>query len=96
MCKLSFLFSVKKPIDDSILVNAVQDSDTQYDFCMCNPPFFADQLEAQAVKTSRSDDRSEPSSVSTATQAESITEGGEVQFIKRIMQESAQLKAKVR
>ncbi|KAJ8044016.1 U6 small nuclear RNA (adenine-(43)-N(6))-methyltransferase [Holothuria leucospilota] len=62
---------------------------------MCNPPFFGNVLEAQGMLSSRSCKRSEPSSVSTADEVEMIVEGGEVDFIKRMIQESQQVSQRV-
>ncbi|KAK3084835.1 hypothetical protein FSP39_019944 [Pinctada imbricata] len=92
--KMEDRIKVRKQQDDSILLHLLHDTDTVYDFCMCNPPFFADHSEAQG--TSRKDDRAEPSSVSMATPSESITEGGEIGFVKNMIQESMELKSKVR
>ena len=68
----------------------------KFDFCMCNPPFFADHMEAQAVTTSRSIDRAEPNSMSTASPEECISIGGEVGFIKQMIEESIILHERVR
>ncbi|KAI0223053.1 RNA N6-adenosine-methyltransferase mettl16 [Lamellibrachia satsuma] len=77
------------------LCGAVSNGD-RYDFCMCNPPFFGSNLEAWGMLTSRSDDRPEPKSVSTASPQESIVTGGEVEFVKQIILDSLELKNKIR
>uniref|UniRef100_A0A1I8HY98 U6 small nuclear RNA (adenine-(43)-N(6))-methyltransferase n=1 Tax=Macrostomum lignano TaxID=282301 RepID=A0A1I8HY98_9PLAT len=61
----------------------------QFDFCMCNPPFFADAAEAQGLLNTRSDSRHPPMSASTAASVESFSSGGEVMFVSRIAQESS-------
>ncbi|XP_022096302.1 methyltransferase-like protein 16 [Acanthaster planci] len=67
-----------------------------YHFTMCNPPFFGNLLEAQGIMAARSADRSEPSSVSTAAEGEMIwDEGGEVDFIGRMIADSLQLRQQV-
>ncbi|XP_038055950.1 RNA N6-adenosine-methyltransferase mettl16-like [Patiria miniata] len=67
-----------------------------YHFSMCNPPFFGNLLEAQGIMTSRTVDRSEPISVSTAAEAEMIWgEGGEVDFVGRMIRDSLQLREQV-
>jgi methyltransferase len=53
-------------------------------------------LEAQGITNSRSDDRPEPHSVNTAGSTESVAFGGEVEFVKRMIHESIELKDKVR
>lgn len=68
---------------------------SKFHFTMCNPPFFGNVLEAQGVLSSRSCKRSEPSSVSTADEVEMIVEGGEVDFVKRMIQESQQVSKRV-
>eukprot|EP00003_Mantamonas_plastica_P009278 TRINITY_DN1865_c0_g1_i2.p1 TRINITY_DN1865_c0_g1~~TRINITY_DN1865_c0_g1_i2.p1 ORF type:complete len:533 (-),score=145.42 TRINITY_DN1865_c0_g1_i2:837-2435(-) len=59
-----------------------EDDPTQYDFCMCNPPFF----ESTDDKLERND------RVCVATDGELATEGGEVAFINGIIQDSLKLK----
>ena len=86
---------VKKVEEDTLLLGLVEDN-TNYDFCMCNPPFYSDHLEAQGITTSRSDDRPEPMSVSTASEVESISWGGEVKFVSRMIEESLVLKNRIR
>lgn len=42
-----FLLVVKVP-QKTLLMDALkEESEIVYDFCMCNPPFFANQLEAK-------------------------------------------------
>lgn len=86
---------VKKVAEETILVGLIED-DQSYDFCMCNPPFYSDHLEAQGITSSRNDDRSDASSVSTASEAESIAWGGEVRFVSQMIEESVQLKDRIR
>ncbi|XP_067651109.1 U6 small nuclear RNA (adenine-(43)-N(6))-methyltransferase-like [Haliotis asinina] len=95
---LTSAITVKKVTEDALITGALldEDLDVTYDFCMCNPPFFADHNEAQAVSTSRSVDRSEPCSVSTASPKESIAPGGEVMFVKQLIADSASLRTSVR
>ncbi|KAL4223936.1 Methyltransferase-like protein 16 [Mactra antiquata] len=86
---------VKKVTEDTILIGLLDEGET-YDFCMCNPPFYSDHLEAQGITSSRSDGRSDSSSVSTASEAESIAWGGEVRFVSQMIEESLKLKDRVR
>lgn len=90
------LFIVEKVDESVILLGVLEDNRESYDFCMCNPPFFSDHLEAQGITNSRSDDRPEPHSVNTAGSTESVAFGGEVEFVKRMIHESIELKDKVR
>ena len=50
-----------------------------FDFSMCNPPFFEDPSQARA----------NPKRASTATDEEAVTEGGEVEFVGKMIEESA-------
>ena len=85
---------------DTTLLDVVQDADSQYDFCMCNPPFYGSNLEAWGWLTTRKDaekPRAEPTSVSTASPIEGIAPGGEVQFVReRIIESSVELQSRVR
>ncbi len=74
----------------------MKDVDRTFAFCMCNPPFFGSNLEAWGMTQSRTEDRPEPRSVSTASPTESIVAGGEVLFIKDMIDESMELKDKIR
>lgn len=84
--------------EDSTLVDIVRED--QYDFCMCNPPFYGSNLEAWGWLTTRKDaekPRAEPTSVSTASPIEGITPGGEIQFVRdRIIDSSVELRSRVR
>ncbi|XP_071502372.1 RNA N(6)-adenosine-methyltransferase mettl16-like [Diadema antillarum] len=66
-----------------------------YSFTMCNPPFFGNLLEAQGIMASRSAARPEPKTVSTAAEQEMIADGGEVEFVRRMITESLHLREHV-
>ena len=66
-----------------------------HDFCMCNPPFFASEAEA-AFGDARNEKRPLPSSVCTGIPSETVAEGGEVGFVKGIVDDSLILKEKIR
>jgi len=97
---LSGLISVHKVTTEDALLSPLESLPPsfprQFDFCMCNPPFFADHMEAQAITTSRSVDRPEASSVSTASPEECISSGGEVGFVRQMIEESTVLRDRVR
>jgi len=86
--------------EDTTLLDVLRDSNDNYDFCMCNPPFYGSNLEAWGWLTTRKDSekpRAEPTSVSTASPIEGIAPGGEVQFVReRIIESSLELKTRVR
>ncbi|GAA6007446.1 hypothetical protein JCM11491_004166 [Sporobolomyces phaffii] len=60
------------------------------DFVMCNPPFYSS---AQEMEQSAREKDLEPFAVCTAASNELITDGGEVEFIKRMMKESLDIGA---
>ncbi|KAJ6658268.1 hypothetical protein lerEdw1_020540 [Lerista edwardsae] len=86
---------VKVPQKTLLLDALEEESEVIYDFCMCNPPFFANQLEAKGVN-SRNPRRPPPSSVNTGGITEIMAEGGELEFVKRIIHDSLQLKKRLR
>ncbi|CAN9511617.1 unnamed protein product [Ophioblennius macclurei] len=93
---LSELIRVVKVPQKTLLMDALkEETETVYDFCMCNPPFFANQLEAKGVN-SRNSRRPPPSSVNTGGVTEIMAEGGELEFVKRIIHDSLQLKKRLR
>uniref|UniRef100_A0A8C0XIS9 U6 small nuclear RNA (adenine-(43)-N(6))-methyltransferase n=1 Tax=Castor canadensis TaxID=51338 RepID=A0A8C0XIS9_CASCN len=93
---LSELIKVVKVPQKTLLMDALkEESEIIYDFCMCNPPFFANQLEAKGVN-SRNPRRPPPSSVNTGGITEIMAEGGELEFVKRIIHDSLQLKKRLR
>uniref|UniRef100_A0A8C9E8R9 U6 small nuclear RNA (adenine-(43)-N(6))-methyltransferase n=1 Tax=Phocoena sinus TaxID=42100 RepID=A0A8C9E8R9_PHOSS len=89
-------FHVVKVPQKTLLMDALkEESEIIYDFCMCNPPFFANQLEAKGVN-SRNPRRPPPSSVNTGGITEIMAEGGELEFVKRIIHDSLQLQKRLR
>ncbi|XP_065663992.1 RNA N6-adenosine-methyltransferase mettl16 [Hydra vulgaris] len=84
------LTSPEKSIFDCIMA-----SDFHYDFTICNPPFFS-EINDNIVSKNRTGHRPPPISQSTASDSESFTEGGEVEFVKRMIDESLLLKKKIR
>ncbi|KAM8976763.1 RNA N(6)-adenosine-methyltransferase METTL16 isoform 2-T2 [Pelodytes ibericus] len=93
---LADLIKVVKVPQKTLLMDALkEESEIIYDFCMCNPPFFANQLEAKGVN-SRNPHRPPPSSVNTGGITEIMAEGGELEFVKRIIHDSLQLKKRLR
>ncbi|KAM9318911.1 RNA N(6)-adenosine-methyltransferase mettl16 [Pholidichthys leucotaenia] len=93
---LSDLIKVVKVPQKTLLMDALkEETEIVYDFCMCNPPFFANQLEAKGVN-SRNARRPPPSSVNTGGVTEIMAEGGELEFVKRIIHDSLQLKKRLR
>lgn len=93
---MSELIKVVKVPQKTLLMDALkEETEIVYDFCMCNPPFFANQMEAKGVN-SRNSRRPPPSSVNTGGVTEIMAEGGELEFVKRIIHDSLQLKKRLR
>ena len=93
---LSDLIKVVKVPQKTLLMDAFkEESEIIYDFCICNPPFFANQLDAKGVN-SWNPRRSPPSSVNTGGIIEIMPEGGELEFVKRTIHDSLQLKKRLR
>ena len=93
---LSFSPVVKLVPLDTILDGAVDtSSEVCYDFCMCNPPFFKDKEDKKGTQ-SRTTHRPIPTTQNTGNESETITQGGEVEFVKRIIADSLKLKEKIR
>lgn len=79
----------------TILKGAV-DMDHTYDFTMCNPPFFRSERDADSSSKSRSNARTLPRGGKTGSSSEVVVEGGEVAFVRQMIQESAELRDMVR
>eukprot|EP01130_Rhizamoeba_saxonica_P000092 TRINITY_DN1010_c1_g1_i2.p1 TRINITY_DN1010_c1_g1~~TRINITY_DN1010_c1_g1_i2.p1 ORF type:complete len:303 (-),score=60.17 TRINITY_DN1010_c1_g1_i2:547-1455(-) len=69
---------------EQILLGVIEEDD-QYDFSMCNPPFF-EHVEDKEVNPKRN---------CTATDSELATEGGELAFITKMIDDSLVLKDRV-
>ena len=69
-----------------------------FDFIMCNPPFFSNESEHLGISNIRKpNERPSPSSLNTGLLHESVHEnGGEVAFIKQIIDESLKLKKRIK
>lgn len=73
----------------------LESSNYIFDFTMCNPPFFGSEEEIHTMNKSKKG-RGEPVSVPTGAVQEIVTSGGEISFITQMIEESSQLKDKVR
>lgn len=75
------------------------DKDEVYDFVVCNPPFFKDESENKGMSSviRKPEKRHGPSSANTQQLHEAVfSDGGEVGFVKRIIDESIQIKTRIR
>ena len=84
-------------VDSSALFDGLIDRTKHYDFLMCNPPFFTDTSECQGLTNTRNPDRPSANSINTGADIESIYDhGGEVEFVKRMINESRTYATNVR
>ncbi|KAJ3693961.1 hypothetical protein LUZ60_009441 [Juncus effusus] len=67
--------------DDSVLVGVVKEGE-RFDFCMCNPPFFESLADAGL----------NPKTACGGTREEMVCDGGEREFVGRIVEDSICLK----
>lgn len=84
-------------MDASGLFEGLIDESKQYDFLMCNPPFYSDLAECVGITHTRKLTRPSANSVNTAAHVESIYDhGGEIEFVKRMIDESRTYSTNVR
>ena len=90
------MIPVKQVTNGSFLRIPLEDEEQKaFDFCMCNPPFFISEFEA-SHGSARSEKRPQPTGVCTGAQTETVTGGGEVEFVKEIIKDSLILKEQIR
>ncbi|XP_063826070.1 U6 small nuclear RNA (adenine-(43)-N(6))-methyltransferase [Ostrinia nubilalis] len=61
------------------------ETDQRFDFCMCNPPFYSS---IQELCESRNPSRQPPKNGFTGSPQELVTEGGELEFCRKLIEES--------
>lgn len=74
-----------QPNPEHIFKGVLDESDEQFSFTMCNPPFFSDISEACQ----------NPNGTCTASDHEAVTDGGEEGFVRKMIQESTEFPTKV-
>ncbi|KAF8485406.1 ribosomal RNA large subunit methyltransferase F-like protein [Gautieria morchelliformis] len=74
------------PRSTPILAPLVEDTESRFDFTMCNPPFYASISEIE--KSAEAKDLP-PIAICTGADTEMITPGGETRFVLQMLQESA-------
>ena len=85
-------------MDKNTILKGLIEDQYEYDFIMCNPPFYKNFYEAQGLeKTRKPYERHDPRSINTAKDFECIfDEGGEIEFVKKIIDESILIGNKIR
>nr|XP_021185550.2 U6 small nuclear RNA (adenine-(43)-N(6))-methyltransferase [Helicoverpa armigera] len=87
---LQEIIQLKKNTTQSIISHVFSDEPNQeFDFCMCNPPFYST---LQELYESRSPARLPPKNGFTGSPQELITEGGELEFCRQLIKESKMYK----
>ncbi|CAH0585647.1 unnamed protein product [Chrysodeixis includens] len=90
---LQELIKLRKNDTKSVIAHVFTTEENEvYDFCMCNPPFYSN---LQELCESRSPARLPPKNGFTGSPQELITEGGELEFCRKLIQESKQHKDNV-
>ncbi|GBE83680.1 Putative methyltransferase-like protein [Sparassis crispa] len=74
-------------------VESTETSDMDFEFIMCNPPFYSSR---EDILHSAEAKEFEPTSVCTGADVEMITPGGEAAFVRKIVNESLTLKTRCR
>ncbi|XP_049873217.1 U6 small nuclear RNA (adenine-(43)-N(6))-methyltransferase [Pectinophora gossypiella] len=82
----------KNPTSSLMEYLFADDGELLFDFCMCNPPFYSN---IQELCESRSPARLPPKNGFTGSPQELITEGGELSFCRKMIEESKIYKDKV-
>jgi len=77
---------------ESTFQEAVRQTGQQFDFSMCNPPFFLNEFDASSVGKGRSPFRPQPKGANSPSEHEAITDGGEVAFVQKMIEDSLHLK----
>ncbi|KAI8050199.1 hypothetical protein BDF22DRAFT_778014 [Syncephalis plumigaleata] len=83
---------VQAHADHVLPVERIMAATHDYDFCMCNPPFYASKEE---LEQSAANKQTESVSVCHASSDEMVTPGGEVAFVTRMLEESRTTRTKV-
>lgn len=86
LIEIIILILVKKVEEGTYLCGALNEN-IKYDFCMCNPPFFGDDRESKR----RHELCSEPRNAPSGTNVELATKGGEISFVKTIIDDSTKV-----
>lgn len=78
----------------SSFLDGVMEENEMYDFCMCNPPFFKNDTEANSDSESESLGDDDHSAVGAPN--EILFDGGEVEFVKNIIRESLIIQSQIK
>lgn len=67
----------------------------RFDFTMCNPPFFKDETESNETDATskQHSNKRQPNNAKTGISCELLTAGGEIEFVKKIIERSSLLRS---
>ncbi|XP_044262035.1 U6 small nuclear RNA (adenine-(43)-N(6))-methyltransferase [Tribolium madens] len=85
---LEALITVVEVKKDSLLDEVLQKHLGDFNFCMCNPPFFSTTQELHPFFKARKQNRPHPKNAFCASVDEVVATGGEVEYISRLINES--------
>ncbi|GAB6026479.1 hypothetical protein CHUAL_012905 [Chamberlinius hualienensis] len=92
---LTDLIEIVKVQNDSCFLDVFDGRDAEFDFSMCNPPFF-NQDEVDPLTKDRSLSRPPPKAPICLTDNEAVTDGGEIAMVNKMLDESIVLKDKIK
>lgn len=93
---LSRQISLVKTTEGQIQFGEFLNGDLCYDILMCNPPFYRDSWEADATLKAEDQGRVPPRGDCDGSIGEKVTAGGEVEFIRRIYEQSMKYRDRIR
>ena len=86
--------AIRKVDADSLLIGVVEPSE-RYDFSMCNPPFFDSDNLVPKTRTAKRPLPICPKSGGSTSASEIAVKGGEVEFLRKLVNESKELESTV-
>lgn len=95
---LQHLISVVQVSQSTFLLDIVNE-DENFDFCMCNPPFFdcyENETESMPLKKNRAVRINAAKMRASGSQHETASPGGEIEFIKNIISDSMKLRDRIK
>lgn len=83
-----FVTVVKTAEGEIVFEEFLQGTEETFDILLCNPPFYMDSWEANAALEAVDQDRSDPGGDCMGEDHEKITRGGELDFVRRVFEQS--------
>ncbi|XKL67409.1 hypothetical protein PGB90_002900 [Kerria lacca] len=83
-------------VSSSTFLDGIVTENENIDFCMCNPPFFNSSNLEEDKKRYRKGQHQKIKNCTSGKMDEILSNGGETEFVKRIIQDSLKLRDKIR